>query len=273
MAVAGLDPEKYILQQPSHVLIDEVKIQAELMSFDKPKLVNDLLQGAEIKYSPLDVTKYERVVDATGVSREFLPVIAEDILLPCIQCRVQTDEQLENRIKLGSIGYAWCFPLSDSVYHIGCGSLIADPRKIMEKLGWLSNNPYQPGRDILCECAGNIRLTGPQYSQPFATDGAADGVWGVGEAIGCVAPLAGDGVVPGMRSVRILMDRWDDPEGYTEAILKEFSWMKAERKVIDKLMKTEHLGVSDALVLRRNSRRMGMRVGLREAGMLIKNLR
>lgn len=77
------------------------------------------------------------------------------MLLPCIQCRVHTDEQIENRIKLGSIGYAWCFPLSDGLYHIGCGSFIADPRRIMEKLGWLSNNSYQPGRGILCECEGN----------------------------------------------------------------------------------------------------------------------
>ncbi len=86
------------------MLIDEVNIQADLIFFDKPKLVNNLLQGAEIKYSPLDITKYERGVDATGVSRAFLLVIAEDMLLPCIQFRVQANEQLENPIKLGSIG-------------------------------------------------------------------------------------------------------------------------------------------------------------------------
>jgi len=48
--------------------------------------------------------------------------------------------------------------------------------------------------------------------------------------------LAGDGVVPGMKSVQILLQHWDDPEAYTKHILKEFRWMEKERQVIDKLL-------------------------------------
>jgi hypothetical protein len=76
-----------------------------------------------------------------------------------------------------------------------------------------------------------------------------------------------------MRSAQILLQRWDDPLGYTEAIQREFSWMKPERKVIDRLRRSGPVGIKAAWVLRRNSKRMGMRVGLPEAERLLKNLR
>jgi len=264
---AGVDPGKYLLRPSDYVVIDEVRIKAQVFTFDKPGLIKDLLQGAEIKYSALDVTYYERTIDATGVSRAFLPVIEEDIILPCVQWRIRAETLLENRIKLGSIGYAWCFPLGPDEFHIGCGSLISDPRKIMQELGWIGKETV---RNTICACTGKVRFTAPQFSLPFVT---TEGVWGVGEAIGCVAPLAGDGVVPGMRSVQLLLQWWDDPLGYTKAIQKEFRWMKPERKVIDTLRRNGPLGIKDAWVLRRNSRRMGMQVSLPEAEKLLKNLR
>jgi flavin-dependent dehydrogenase len=264
---AGLDPGKYFLRHSQYVVMDELKIEADLATFNKPELIKDLLQGAEVQYSPLDVTRYERVIDATGISRAFLPAIPDDIILPCCQWRIRGDGRLENRIKLGKIGYAWCFPLEKDEFHIGCGSLISDPRKIMQELGWLGE---EERKNILCACTGKIRLTGPQSSLPYVI---AERVWGVGEAVGCVAPLAGDGVVPGMRSAQILLQRWNDPQGYTEAIQREFSWMKPERRVIDQLRRSGPLGIKEAWVLRRNSKRMGMRVGLPQAERLLKNLR
>ncbi len=266
---SALEPARYIKRRFDYVAIDERKIKGELMTFDKPRLVKDLLDGAEIKDSSLNPAAYDRIIDATGVSRAFLPRIQDDIILPCIQWRIQAGTLPENRIKLGRIGYAWCFPLSNDQYHMGCGSLISDPHKIIAELGWMQSSD-QKTRKVICACKGQIRLTAPQYAQPFVT---GNRVWGVGESIGCVAPLAGDGVIPGMKSVQILLKWWDNPDGYTKAILKEFSWMKSERRVIDKLRANEPLDVSDAWVLRRNSRRMGMQVGLKEAGFLLKRLR
>jgi flavin-dependent dehydrogenase len=137
----------------------------------------------------------------------------------------------------------------------------------MQELGWVGK---EAARNIICACTGKIRFTSPQFSLPFAT---AEEVWGVGEAIGCVAPLAGDGVVPGMKSVQILLQEWDDPLGYTAAIQREFRWMKPERKVMDKLRGNRPLGIKDAWVLRSNLKRMGMQIGLPEAERILKNLR
>jgi len=267
VADAGLAADDYILQRSGHVLMDDIRIEADLMTFDKPRLVKDLLEGARVKHSDLDPRAYERVIDATGAARAFLPPIADDIVLTCVQYRLKTAQPLENKIHLGRIGYAWCFPLSGGRYHIGCGSLVADPKARIDALGL--REPAAGGRQtVICECAGKIRLAGPQGSAPFV---AAD-IWGVGEAVGCVAPLAGDGIVPGMKSVQLLLRHWNDPAGYTQAILKEFHWMNGERRVLEKLRKGRPLGIRDALVLKHNSRRMGMRVTLSDAAKLLRRL-
>jgi hypothetical protein len=270
---AGLDPARYILQRLDHVIIDDIRIKADLMVFDKPRLIRDLLGDATVHLTPLPLHRYERVIDATGTARALLPPIKDDIVLGCRQYLVKTVEPLENRIKLGGIGYAWCFPLSGNLYHIGCGSLLADPQRILKNLDWLESGSARHGKEIICSCTGKIRLTGPHRSQPFVIDDGRGEIRGVGEAIGCVAPLAGDGVVPGMKSVHLLLHTWDKPQQYTEDVLDEFRWMEDERGVIDTLRKSGRVGIGEARVLRSNSKRMGMQVGLRDAVDLLKNLR
>jgi flavin-dependent dehydrogenase len=172
------------------------------------------------------------------------------------------------------VGYAWCFPLSTNEYHLGCGSLLYDPRKFFNELGWLKYGTGNPdGGEILCGCPGTVRLTAPHYSLPHTTVSGTTEIWGTGEAIGCVAPLAGDGIVPGMRSVQLLLEHWDDPVSYTRAVMKEFSWMQKERKVIDKLRFSKPLGIRDAMVLKQNSKRMKMDVSIKNAIALLQNLK
>jgi flavin-dependent dehydrogenase len=263
--IAGLDPHKYILRRLDRLSMDEVKVQADLMTIDKPALIRDLFAGAAVRNDDLDAERYDRVIDATGVARAFLPPIEGDVTLECAQYRVRSDEPLGNRIRLGGIGYAWTFPLGEGRYHIGCGSLAADASGILDSLGWVGSGP---GSGIICRCKGRVRLTSPQYSQPFV----AGKVWGVGESIGCVAPLAGDGILPGLRSACLLLEHWDDAPSYTQAVLREFQWMTRERGVLDRLRSGRRPRIADGLVLKRNSRRMGMRIGIREASALVGRL-
>jgi len=269
---SGLDPQKYLIKHFGYVVMDEYWIEADLATVNKPRLIRDLRRGADIKDSLINPAEYDRIIDATGISRVFLPAIQDDMILPCVQWRIRTNTRLDNRIKLGGIGFAWSFPLSRNEYHVGCGSLLSDPNRIMEELAWVRKGTSKGKGKIICSCAGHVRLTGPYQSRPFVIDNGTCEIWGVGEAIGCVAPLAGDGIVAGMRSAQMLMEHWNDPEGYTQAILKTFQWMKPERNVIDKLKMSKRLRMNDAWVLRKNSRRMGMKVGLREARILLDHL-
>lgn len=260
----GLEPEEYILRRLDHVWMEGLRIPAELMTFDKPRLIRDLLKGEEVRAGVPSPESYGRIIDATGATRALLPAIEKDRMLPCVQWRIRSAAPLKNRIKLGKVGYAWCFPLHEGEYHVGCGSLVADPLQIVAELGWAKN-----AGEVLCACKGPIRISGPSISLPFV-NGV---VWGLGEAIGCVAPLAGDGIIPGLRSAEILLACWEDPQGYTQAILREFQWMAREGEVIAKLTSGASLGLQDAWVLKKNSRRMGMQITLKNAALLLSRLR
>ena len=60
--------------------------------------------------------------------------------------------------------------------------------------------------------------------------------------------------------------------GYKKAILREFSWMENKRRVINKLMGNATLSMKEAWVLKKNSQRIGMQVGLKESLLLLKKV-
>jgi flavin-dependent dehydrogenase len=95
----------------------------------------------------------------------------------------------------------------------------------------------------------------------------------VGEAIGCVGSVVGDGIVPGMRSAQILLNNWDNHDSYRESILSEFSWIRNERKLVDKFRNMAPLNMGDAWILKNNSKRIGVNIGLTEAAKYVKRLK
>ena len=48
---SGLDPKRYVMKHFGYVLMDEYRIEADLATVNKPRLVKDLRQGANIKDS------------------------------------------------------------------------------------------------------------------------------------------------------------------------------------------------------------------------------
>ena len=258
----GLDPEKYILKEPEYLVMDAVKVMADLITFDKPRMIHDLLRGASLTHPTPDISEYDRIIDTTGVARAYLPPIKDDAILECVQYRVTSSKPLENRMKYGNVGYAWTFPLSGQTYHVGCGCFTAESHTMLKDLGWME------GCEVICGCSAWIRLTAPKGSMPFVHGN----VWGAGEAIGCVSPIAGDGIVTGMKSAQIMLQNWNDPVAYTRAILNEFAWMESERALIDKLRQGKWPSVKDAMLLKKNSERMGMKIRIKDAMALLRGL-
>lgn len=259
---AGLNPLDYILRSIDHIWFDEIKVKAYMLTIDKPKLIKDLLGDALINDAKLlKTTDYDMVIDATGVARAFLPKIPKDLISPCHQYRMVSDVPDEMRIKVSKIGYAWIFPLSDKEFHVGAGSLVLDPLKILRSLRFTDK--------LKCTCASHVRLTAPMGSRPFVHSN----VWGIGEAIGCVAPILGEGIIPGMKSALLLLENIDSLADYEQAILKEFAWMEKEREVVERLQSGKPIGLGSALVLQRNTRRMEMKMGLWDAFKLLTRAR
>jgi flavin-dependent dehydrogenase len=260
---AGLDPHDYILVHADKILVQGLELRCDLMTFDKPKLIKDLRNGTEILDGPVMMNGYDRVIDATGVARAYLPKIEGDLIVPCVQYRVSGAalDPTTVYINYGGIGYSWSFPLSTTEFHVGGGSIAVDPEQMVRTSGLLDR-----GGKIRCRCSGRVRVSTPQDSTPFVSVSADLGceVWGVGEAIGVVAPMAGEGVVHGMKSARVLTQCWDDPEMYTAAIKAEFPWMSTEKKILEKLMAGRSPSLTDWWALMKMGRRMGGDLGLKD---------
>jgi len=266
----GLDPNRYVRTVTSSVYLDDVLLNVNLITFDKPRFIKDLLQGATIGCDPLHPENYDRVIDATGSWRAFLPPLQRDILVPGIQYLVETHVPLQTRVSFVKIGYGWCFPLSENRYHIGCACLSETPQARLQELGWLH---LDNGMKVLCRCSGMLRVASVHDAQPFVTTAAGSNIWGVGEAIGCVSPLVGEGIVPSLQSAEILLNHWNNADEYTKAILSAFDWMREEREVVDRLIAGRSLGIRDAWIVKKNSNRMGITVGLEVALKLMRKLR
>ena len=116
---ADLNPNDYILSRFDHILFDDIGVKAEFVTFDKPRFIKDLSQSSETRFATLNPSGYDRIIDATGVARAYLPPIQNDLLTNCIQFKVKSYTN-EAKVKINGVGYAWRFPLEDHA-HIGFG--------------------------------------------------------------------------------------------------------------------------------------------------------
>src|SRR2546426_6257927 len=54
---------------------------------DKPAFIADLLDRGEVKYEPVEVERYDLVVDATGEARAYAPPLENDLKARVVQWR------------------------------------------------------------------------------------------------------------------------------------------------------------------------------------------
>ncbi|QYZ78299.1 hypothetical protein E2N92_02055 [Methanofollis formosanus] len=253
----GLEPEDYVTERFDAFLFQGQRVTADLMTIQKPALIADLREGAGVRTGPLDPAGYDRIVDATGTARAYLPPIGGDDLCRCVQFRVRGGKgEVLPAVRYVRGGYAWSFPLGSDERHVGCLSHLADPSGLIGKTGFLDG-------ERLCACRSRLRVTSPYRALPFVSGK----VWGVGEAIGCTYPLVGDGIVPALVSARLLLDHFEDPAGYTRAVLDAFPAMQRERALLERMKGGRR--PSPAWLAEVDTSRLGIRVGMASAAGLI----
>ena len=258
------DPNRFELQRSEMVSFDGIDIRSNMLTMNKPALIIEMIGDTEIKQGLIDLTKYDRVIDATGLSRAYLPPIKDDYIANCTQYKVRSEEPLGFWFRTSSVGYEWCFPLGRDEFHIGIGSLKSDIRSYRP----LKN---RDGRDlsvqVLCKCYSSVRLTAPFFSQPFVKD---QKIVGIGESIGAVAPLASDGNLYAMQCGELLLENWDDLDRYSERVLKRYDWMRKERKGLEKLMEGRTPSLLESMSMRKHLKTVGVEI---KAGHILKLLR
>ncbi len=268
-----LNFDDYILHEGSNILVSFAGAEIEsplsgLVAFDKHRFLEDMQHGSKIKYgtwvqSENDLKGYDMVVDATGL-RALLPKIqSHEILIPCVQYKVKYQDPpfddfyiqvLEN---MG--GYLWYFPLGGRWAHVGAGDL--------------NHNHHQVIQDFFDRYGGErekivgrpVRLCPPKYCQPF-TSGK---VVGVGESIGTVFPLLGEGIIPTLQCAELLTTNLHDLDQYRREVLDHFAFYETAYNFLAPLLRGEvslfeQAGLSLAVLLHMwaNESRYGIKLQL-----------
>lgn len=227
----GINLDEYVLLKPEYIVANGLWLKnRDVVIFDKKQLLSDLWDFE------MQVRESELIVDATGVSRAFLPPLQDDRLLPTVQF-VENHSVEENLyIQMDRTGYAWAFPLGDNRWHIGAGNVQAE--KIAEFIDELRRRYGFLETESLCRCNAKIRLLQPSKCRPFLSGN----VVGVGEAIGCVSG-AGEGNVPALESARILYEciASNEMADYERRILEELDWIEIEQKFVDAMLRGSYL--------------------------------
>jgi hypothetical protein len=246
-----IDPNRYIVGKCDHVLINQIKIKANIVIINKPLLIKDFLGGTSPLYpSDVNLSTFERIVDSSGVNRDYLPPQQDLASINAVQMRINSTSILCPMIFADrNGGYTWLFPLGGKEAHIGSlspnGINIAT-QKLDSIRKMLAASP------VLFTCSAKICRKGPVY--PFI-DGK---VWGLAEAIGLVDPIGCAGIIPAMTSAQLMSKNCYKAHKYENLVLRYYSYMTKEAKMIEKLARGEKLLYRDLLLPQRAFEKLGI---------------
>lgn len=239
---AGLDFDKYILHNGKvlkmylpHDNVEYLELKG-LVTYDKKKWENDLLRGIEVSYGTrvtqnnFPASDYDYVLDCTGYHRTLLPRSKNDFVIPAYEYLVENVNDLDEFYVIGykgARGYFWYFPLDDKRGYVGAGDI---DRKYLGIKEFFEDNP---SARIIRKIGRPIRLSPPINMKPFFMRN----VIGVGESIGCVFPMLGEGIIPSLLCSDIFLEVLDEgPEfdfnSYVNKVLKKFGYYNDVYKIV-----------------------------------------
>ncbi len=226
----GLDYDDYLYHRGRKIYVyahDKVTLMRapHLSTFDKPRLILDMADGSNVKFGtyvrPGDLeSKYDLVVDATGPYRRILGPAdtGNDLVIPTVQYLVKYDSQPFDDFYVEPFdsytGYLWYFPLRDGEAYVGAG----DAAKHHEKRVSIFREKY-PWKEEIKKMGKPIRVASPKAVTPFTRGN----VVGVGEAVGTVFPILGEGILPSMLCAKMLAENLSDLGRYESEVKERFS--------------------------------------------------
>ncbi|HXT83045.1 MAG TPA: NAD(P)/FAD-dependent oxidoreductase [Verrucomicrobiae bacterium] len=216
---------------------EETLVIDGLVTYNKKQWENDLLKNIEIKYGivgkkenfPLD--KFDYVLDCTGFHRAFLPKPKDDFIIPAYEYLIENVNEIEEFYVIGykgARGYFWYFPLDNGMAFVGAGDI---DRKYYGIKEFFDRHPHVK---IIKKIGRPIRLSPPLLMEPFYHDN----IIGVGESIGTVFPMLGEGIIPSLLCCEIFLDILKknpekfNKEEYRKRVLKKFQYYHDVYKII-----------------------------------------
>lgn len=269
----GLNFDDYIVHDGKRMLVDVGKETFDiplkgLVCFDKLKFIQDTADNPETHYGAwVDKSNFKNdfdmVIDATGLSRPLLPRIKEDYLIPCVQYKVKYKETPYDDFYIKPFddlsGYFWYFPLGNGYAHVGAG----DYKKRHNEYLYRFLKGHEG--EVLHKTGRPVRIVPPSMCEPFFDRN----VVGVGESIGTVYPLLGEGIIPSLHCASMFTDYIENLPVYRKKVLEEFKIYETVYKFIKAKidgnfdLKTQFFGLLSMFFhMKLNEKRYGLEIRL-----------
>lgn len=226
----GLNFDDYVLHDGQHMKVDlgdrdsvDIRLKG-MVSYDKLQLIQDMIKGTEIKFGRAPKKEelesdFDLIVDSTGFHRNYLPRVENEMWIPCVQYKVKYPSGKEpyDDFYLKSFpsmsGYFWYFPLGNGYAHIGAGDFMKSHNRFVDEF------MKKHDCEVIKKVGRPVRLTPPASCEPF-TDGKKS--VGVGESIGTVYPLLGEGIIPSTWCAELFVRNLHDLKAYRDAVIEKF---------------------------------------------------
>lgn len=288
---AGLDFKDYILHIGQKLRMELPDNKQEyldlkgLVTYDKHRWEDDLLKGLKITYGirciketfPFD--KYNYVIDCTGLHRTLLPNSKDDFLIPAYEYLLENVYDIDEFYVIGyrgAKGYFWYFPLGKGRGYMGAGDVERRYYGITEFL------KGHPEARIVRKIGRPIRLAPPKRMEPFFYSN----IIGVGESIGCVFPMLGEGIIPSLICCDIFLSvLGSSKEGrfnfrqYRKEILSRFAYYDDVYRIVrlkmeGKLSTIRHINLLMSMYrhMKREEKRFGFEISLEKMTRLVNAL-
>jgi flavin-dependent dehydrogenase len=272
--MAGFDFDDYVLHKGKKMRVElgdeELEIPLKgLVTYDKHRLTRDMIKGKNVRWGEQvkmangHFDDFDVVVDATGLHRSLLPKVQRDTVIPSLEYQVKSKDLPYDDFVIrpypGVTGYWWYFPLGDGMAHVGAGDYLGKYRGELEEFV----KKYRC--EVVRRVGRPVRVTPPKLMEPFFDRK----VVGVGESIGTVYPMLGEGIIPSMQCANMFVDYIGDRDGYRKAVLehyaiyaKVYEFIKAKIDKRFSLMRMWPTLLSIYWHMRNNETRYGLEVRL-----------
>lgn len=229
---AGLDFASYIFHVGQRLRMELPGDKVEyldlkgLVTYDKHAWENDLLRGIKVMYGSrvareaFPFEKYDYVIDCTGLHRTLLPKPEDDFMIPAYEYLLENVQGIDEFYVIGykgAKGYFWYFPLGNGRGYMGAGDVQKKYYGVAEFF------KQHPEAKVVKKIGRPIRLAPPKHMEPFYEGN----VIGVGESIGCVFPMLGEGIIPSLICCDIFLDVLGNSSG-------KFDFKRYRKKVLDR---------------------------------------
>jgi flavin-dependent dehydrogenase len=233
----GIYFDEYILHDGKHMKVDlgssadgknnhSIDIHLKgMVAYDKLKLIQDMIRGTKIEFGKIPnkenlESDFDIIIDSTGFHRNYLPKLEYEMWIPCVQYKVRYDinrtpfDDFYLKAFPSMTGYFWYFPLGNGYAHIGAGDFERKQNNM-----FVDEFLKKYKCEVIKKVGRPVRISPPVNCEPF-TDGRKS--VGVGESIGTVYSLLGEGIIPATWCAELFIQYLHDLKSYREAVLKRF---------------------------------------------------